>query len=303
MPYVLCKMVLAATPSLPITEAEYEGVKPAKEGLQEIISVEEKFDVAMENYVELEETLHNLGIRLLAFEPYHYTEMAAPLNLISRRILNLLSSGRLYRDALYQHVKRVLGEQHAESIRIKAALKPNQTQPMPYRMIEAVRNFAQHQELPIVDIEFDRHKELDEKGSTIAFAHQVIPMMDAAAVSKSRDIRDAAVRAALAALVNRVNPMNLIREHVEHIGTLHASFRLAVQDLEKEWERSLRELIARYLKNAPGENHIAVAAGYENADGTVSRAEYIVQDRLDYLKYLRIKHFSAANLSLRYVKW
>lgn len=47
-----------------------------------ITAAEEKYDAVMENHVELEETLHNLGIRTLAFVERHYEEMIAPLNLV-----------------------------------------------------------------------------------------------------------------------------------------------------------------------------------------------------------------------------
>src|SRR3954470_11435896 len=102
MPYVLCRMVLSETPTIEITEAEYTAVEPARAVINELIAVEEKYDAVMENYVELEEAVHNLGIRMLAFVDYHYEEMAAPLNLLSRRLSNLLSSARLYRDTLPQ---------------------------------------------------------------------------------------------------------------------------------------------------------------------------------------------------------
>jgi hypothetical protein len=66
-------------------KAEYEAVRPARYGLNAIISVEERYDGLMENYVELEQTLHNLGIR----PNMHYTELVAPLNLMGRRVSNL----------------------------------------------------------------------------------------------------------------------------------------------------------------------------------------------------------------------
>src|SRR4051794_39123740 len=112
MPYVMRKMVLARTPVVEITEDEYRRVEPSREVINQLIAVEEAYDAVMENYVELEQTIHNIGIRELAFVTMHYEEELAPLNLISRRVSNLLASARLYREALPRHAARLLGRKH-----------------------------------------------------------------------------------------------------------------------------------------------------------------------------------------------
>jgi hypothetical protein len=68
MPYVLRKMVLAQTPLLDITKEEHDAVKPSRTVINELIAVEESFDAVMENYVELEQTIHSIAIRHLAFD-------------------------------------------------------------------------------------------------------------------------------------------------------------------------------------------------------------------------------------------
>src|SRR3954470_22853931 len=94
MPYVIRKMVLARTPLVEITKEEHSAVKPARAVINELIAVEEAFDAVMENYVELEQSIHGIATRHLAFVDRHYEEVAAPLNLIARRFANLLSSAR-----------------------------------------------------------------------------------------------------------------------------------------------------------------------------------------------------------------
>jgi hypothetical protein len=159
MPHVIRRMVLARMPIVEITKEEYNAVKPARGVINELIAVEEKYDAVMENYVELEETVHNLGIRLLAFETLQYEEMAAPLNSVSRRVSNLLSSTRLYRDALPQHASRLLGRKHP-AIQPLLDLKHDKPQhPMSYRQMEAVRNHAQHTGPTINGITFERHRD------------------------------------------------------------------------------------------------------------------------------------------------
>ena len=302
MSYVICKMVLAKTPTVEITEAEYDSVKPARAVINELIAVEENYDALMENYVELEETVHNLGIRNLAFVDYHYEEMAAPLNLVSRRISNLLSSARLYRDALPQHASRLLGKSHPAIRPLKDLKRDSATHPMPYRQMEAVRNYSQHVGPPISDITFDRHKDINKKKETTGFSFSILPHLDAEAVSLLRELA-ADLRASLLALGPKTNPMPIIRQYIEHLGAIHDGFRSTVKQLETDNEAVMRGLLARYAKAAPDEALIGVAVGIESTDGTISGAEYLVEQRLDYFKYLRVKHLTSANLSMRYVPW
>jgi hypothetical protein len=110
------------------------------------------------------------------------------LNLVSHRVSNLLSSKRLYRDSLPQHAKQLLGAKHPAIQPLKDSLRDNPSQPMPYRQMEAVRNYAQHVGQPISDITFDCHKDIDDKKQVTGLSHSIIPLMDAAEVSKLRDI-------------------------------------------------------------------------------------------------------------------
>lgn len=307
MRYVIRSMVIAHSVTIEITKEEYEAALRARAALNELIAVEEKYDALMENYVELEETLHNLGIRTLAFVERHYEEMITPLNLVSRRVSNLLSSARLYRDALPQHASRLLGRKHSEVKSLQEELKPdNPNHPIPYRQMEAVRNYAQHVGPPINDIVIQRHWEPNEENQKGRYLCAILPRMDADAISRNkRNNCELApdLRASLAALGKEANPMPIVRKYVEHIGTIHAGFRKTVKQLEKESEELMRGLLERYAKAAPGETLIAVAVGLENASGVVLEPQYLVEHRLNYLRYLRVKHLSAVNLSLRYVPW
>lgn len=289
-------------PAIEITKAEYDAVKPARAVINELIAVEEKYDAVMENYVELEETVHHLGIRVLAFVTRDYEEMAAPLNLVSRRVSNLLSSTRLYRDSLPQHATRLLGRKHP-AIQPLLDLKYDQPHhPMPYRQMEAVRNYAQHVGPAINGITFERHKDVNDKDETTGFSFSIAPHMDAEAISQLRDMAPD-LRESFHSLGEQPNPMPLIRKYIEHIGAIHAGFRDIVKQLETDSETVMRGLLDRYAEAAPMRKQIGVAVGFESADGTILNPEYLVEERLDYFRYLRVKHLTAMNLALRYVPW
>ncbi|MCK1553427.1 hypothetical protein IVB11_31365 [Bradyrhizobium sp. 177] len=289
-------------PSVEITRDEYDAVKPARMAIGELIAIEEKFDAVMENYVELEETIHNLGIRLLAFETRNYEEMAAPLNHVSRRVSNLLSSTRLYRDALPQHARQLLGRKHPAVQPLLSLKSDSPEHPMAYRQMEAVRNYAQHVGPAINNLTFKRHRDVNENGDTTGFAFSVVPHMDAEAISLQRDVAED-LREAFRSLGDQPNPMPLIRQYIEHFGKVHAGFLNTVKSLETDRETTMRGLLSQYAEATPGEQPIGVAAVFANANGTFENPEYLSEHRLDYLRYLRVKHPTATNLARRYVPW
>lgn len=300
MPYVLTLFILAPHGDVQISEKFYNEIKEANEGLPKIVAAAEKFDAFMENFVELESTVLMLGARHLAFEQADITNLIEPRNLISRRIANFLSSGRLYRDSLPQHAWHILGRTDAKAKAFIASIAAD-AQPMGYRMVDALRNYVQHRELPLSEITFHHSRDVSQ-GETVAFPSWLEPAIDAVAVSKGRDVpKD--VAAQLAKLGGKVNPMPLLREYVEHVGNMHQGFRKLIESKEGAWESSLARARERYKKRYPKESIVALGAGFRDASGRVSRRQYAPEDRAKYRQDLRIKHRTAVNFPIRYVKW
>ena len=304
MPYVLCRMVLGRTPKIRITKQIYDSVKPAKQGVHEIISIEEKFDLMMENYVELETTLLSLGMSHLAFSTFEYNEMLSSRNLISHRVREPPIFSKFYRDAFPQHVNNVFGAKHVAATQLSSALKDATSLPMPYRMMRKQSGITPPtSRTPIEGIVFEGHKEMDEATRTTKrWAYQVIPKLNATAVGRRRDL-SADVRTALVAAGSSIDPIQIIREAIEHLGTVHEHFRKAIKQQEEEWDSHLRSLLSKYIKRDKEKRSYGVAVGFLHSNGTISDEEYIVQDVLDYRKFLRTKNNTSANLSKRYVKW
>jgi hypothetical protein len=52
----------------------------------------------------------------------------------------------------------------------------------------------------------------------------------------------------------------------------------------------------------PKENQIGLAAGIQYRNNTVAEPVYLVQDALDYRKFLKTRNHTTVNLSKRFVK-
>src|SRR5215469_9319560 len=89
--------ILAYEPPLllHITEDEFAEIKHASESLSEVLLLEEKYDIVLENMLEFEVEMLKSTEKYLLFTEVSYTLEKLILN---RRVANLLTACRLYID-------------------------------------------------------------------------------------------------------------------------------------------------------------------------------------------------------------
>ena len=127
MRYVISKRVMDFTDFIEIDEAEYSLIKTARHNLFEMLFLEEQLDLVIENYYEYETELLAMASRIMIFRNDDQLSMSRERNLIGRRIVNLLTAGRMYIYQSVQHVKKYLGTIHPLLIASKMNLASSMT--------------------------------------------------------------------------------------------------------------------------------------------------------------------------------
>jgi len=89
-----------------IDEIGYLSANIARQNLLEILFLEEKLDLVMENFYEYETELLSIASRMMIFGHDDHISMSRERYLVSRRIVNLLTAGRMYIDQSVQHVEK-----------------------------------------------------------------------------------------------------------------------------------------------------------------------------------------------------
>jgi hypothetical protein len=149
MEYRIMRWAIGSRAFVAITEPEYLAVLEAHKGLRELLGVEEKFNVLLENYVELEEAIFHESLQHLVFSVFDAVLFQQSRNHVSRRIMNLLTSCRLYLDILPHHAAAIFGKGSTSLQKVKDAPSHEYDQSLAYRVMEGLRNHAQHHELPV----------------------------------------------------------------------------------------------------------------------------------------------------------
>jgi len=144
MQYFLTFALDTDYPTLPIDSQRFSRLKASRSILAEALEVEEEYEMMISNYIDLEKESLNASISYMVRTPRMYAEFFDARLALNRRLMNLLTSVRLYNDRLTDHCCSCLPgntgiEERVESLR-SAEYETN----FDYRFMEALRNYIQH---------------------------------------------------------------------------------------------------------------------------------------------------------------
>src|SRR6266705_4309051 len=126
--------------SAPIDAAKYKEVKKSRDICTLVLVVEERFQLALDNFQEWETELLNQAQRSLLWNINDFaTAMQQRLNL-DRRFVNLLSSFRLYLDQSDHNISQIFGKDSNELKSVKKFKFELYDAHFGYRLIESLRN-------------------------------------------------------------------------------------------------------------------------------------------------------------------
>jgi hypothetical protein len=275
-----------------LSKKEFESLRSARLALMEMVGAEATFHVLMENYVELEESVLKEGLRHMVYSSDKRKDAAAR-HLISRRILNFMSSARLYLDALPQHCDRFFYDK-LYFAKMKAIVSDVYDQSLGHRVMEALRNYSQHFDLPVHALvaRSDREKDISKR-----VAVSVVPQLNIPLLSLGGHFKRT-VLAELAQCGKFVDLLPLTREYVDGLRRIHKEFRTMAKRPDRAYESLMGRTTGRYLTGRGGvpKEIIAVA---KKTNG-IAESIYVYSSALYDLSW---KQEKVDQLNKRYLKW
>lgn len=154
--YVLRKNTIDHNREIMLCENDYLQCKKSKIILDEILAIEEKYNILLNNYTELEKTIFNtllIGkIHTVSYKDFHEHKL-----LINTKIVNFLTSARLYIDVSGKHISKILYSKEKDSLKENKATEYDKN--ICYRFMEALRNYVQHYGIAAHFIEFKKTRD------------------------------------------------------------------------------------------------------------------------------------------------
>lgn len=272
-------------------------IAEAKLNLIEILYIEEKFNILIENYFDLESTLLELSAKYMIFRNLDYEIIQNRHQLVNRRIINLLSSTRLYLDQTKHHFHNIFGKNSSEVKRFKSATNSEYDDNFSYRVMEALRNYVQHRGFPI--------QKVQQYSSRIGEGDKSEQLFSSTAFIKVDDLKadENFKKEVLNELDNRGEEINItpmIREYVSCIGRIQTLVRELSREDYNGWKQEVQNSIKQYQEEF-GENISGLALVQRNEDGTLSKIESLFNDHIKRIEYFYKKNRLLNNLGDRFV--
>lgn len=265
MKYLIARLTAGSPGTIKLDKVQYDLIKSSRQNLLEALYMEEKLDLLTENYSEYEADLLSIATRMMVFHNYDYFSMGQERNLISRRIVNLLSAGRMYLDQSAHHLKNMYGE-NSKIFKSREVERTQQfEQKLGYRVMEALRNYVQHRGFPIQSMTFS-NKRVD-KDEDFQLLRRVIPQINISALDEDKKFRkDTLGEMRSVGKKDAIDVRPLIREYVEGIGSLHEKVRELINQDLIIWENNLDDAIIKYKKKFGSKVSLAGLAIVQEAD-------------------------------------
>ncbi len=142
--------------SLELDKARFKQVQTAKAVCLVAWDLEEKLSLLLDNFYELEVELLKLAQDLVIWAPHEFLDTMERRLRLDRRLVNVLTACRLYLDQTDHLISGLFGDGAEEFKKIKAFKNNLHANSWGYRLMEALRNHAQHAGLIVHSIGYHR---------------------------------------------------------------------------------------------------------------------------------------------------
>lgn len=146
--YALARVAIGAKQSIPLTKEEYNEIVQERGALSSIASFEEKFLSICEAYKAVEQAIFNIALDHLIYTNIDAPKIHGTGAVFARPAMHLLTVVRLYLDTVETHATEI-SDGHIPEGTAKAILSKHYDGSLEYRVMEAVRNHAQHRAFPV----------------------------------------------------------------------------------------------------------------------------------------------------------
>lgn len=245
--YELRRQVLDSKDAISIDKAKYTEFCHAQEVLLHALFIEEKLDLLLENCVEYEIGLLSIGLSRMVFQRNDYIELRNDVNLINRRLVNLLSACRAYLDSLPHHVNQICSPSKAESATLKKMMQEQYDSVFGYRVMDALRNSAQHRGSSVQSSVFSEEAEWCGEKQVTVFT--VDPILEPKELSRDSEFKKQ-VLCEMRQRGDAVYLKPLVREYISSIREIHKRARELVSDCLTRQRKTLES--ARKVINSCG---------------------------------------------------
>jgi hypothetical protein len=305
--YYLVRFVLGSSCKVAINADVAAALRAAMSDLFEMVDVEQKFDIVMENFLELETEMTTRLLKQAYRSDNSAQEFWADKLAFNRRIINVLTATRLYIDQTTHHIGVFFPkEKTAKAAELKALFSHEYDSVLAYRVMEALRNFSQHRGLPLqgmthqsswIDIAAEGAAADDDSYLQYNVAlNLVVADLEGEGGLKKAVLKELKLKG------DRIDVKKMIREYVEALARVHVGLRDMLKPRIAAADALISYWIDRYLAEC-GEQvgSAGLGIGIARPNGAFEKIASVHTGPIDSIQALRSRTSGLAKLSKRTV--
>lgn len=214
-----------------ISSEEYVEIVKAREGLFELLAVEEKYDLLIRNYLAFERALYESTINNLMFRERSWSDMTEYIQAINLPLMNLLAICGSYIYHIPQHISSIFPEEPEKENAFHEERKNVYASTLGYRALYEIRNYVQHRGLPVYAIDLDGGSLEGEE----ARRHTVAPSLSIKELKSDPGFNKEILKE-LQAIGENVDLRILVRENMSGFGRIHKFVRTLTATRSVDWD-------------------------------------------------------------------
>lgn len=222
-----------------ITEERFKVLVKAKNILNLILNIEQKYDFITTNLYEFEQALLNFALKHALYSEVNYQSLQDIRSNTNRLIMNILTSVSLYKDTIPSTVYKLTGnEEHKNTINTYFAEEYDAKKE--YQFMCYLRNYIQHQNSLMIDITLSKNWDNIDKKQLFTYISLYVNSDDIKVTNKTKSIIKDFLQQE-----TKIDLANFTREYVQSISVVHIKIRSIV---EKYVENARKEIELEYNK-------------------------------------------------------
>ncbi|ELA8177040.1 hypothetical protein Q9Y03_004976 [Vibrio harveyi] len=293
MQFKLKTWALGSFPEIEISNEQFQSLYQSAEVLKAAMAIEEKYELVISNFLDLEKDSLAVSSDYMVRRSNNYSEFFDIRSTFNRRIVNLLTSTKLYIDQIQQHVKICNPELTAC---VKNEFSREYDTLFEYRFMEALRNYVQHRGLAVHLVSHPA-KWIEDDESLLEFQTKIY-------TQKTNLEGDKAFKKSVALeMPDKVELILSSRKYISAISRVHSFIRSNIDTVVKSSRDLIESTINQYQDINDGESIGLCAVSFE-ADG---RLDNIIERVPLFLSWddvrieLTNRNRCISNLEKRYV--
>ena len=279
---------------LEIASEEFYRLKTHANIVRHAISLEEKYDIVLGSYVDLERTLLTLSIEHMLQSQSSLVWMSSSRRRINQHFMAFLSLTKTYFDHGRRHAAGVFGKR---SVEYEAYLQreKNCSDFLPHRIMNQVRNHAQHFDFPVHEIWYGASKLDGGKSSDDnLFAHTITMYLSAKEASLDRDF--GALLPEIEAAGGKIDLRKCSAEFLDSLSQFHFQTRATLTPMTELALAECRSAIRRFREVGEENQHYAVHAIAFNPEEQRQEVVPMADRFFEYLEELQQSRDQAVNI-------